>query len=113
MDRRKSFRFARLRFRNRAAHWNRHSALEWLHMGVKCWTTILICLLAAGSKFAWAQKPLAAPQKVILDTDIGDDIDDAYALALVLTSPELKLLGVSTAWGNTGLRAQLVDGLGQ
>ena len=72
---------------------------------------IVLCLLVVGSKFAWAQKPAHAPQKVILDTDIGDDIDDAYALALVLTSPELKLLGVTTAWGNTGLRAQLVEGL--
>lgn len=52
----------------------------------------------------------AAPQKVILDTDIGDDIDDAYALALALQSPkQVELLGVTTAWGNTGLRAQLVQ----
>jgi purine nucleosidase len=72
---------------------------------------IVACLLAAGPKYAWAQKPLPVPQKVILDTDIGDDIDDAYALGLVLTSPELKLLGVTTAWGDTGLRAQLVEGL--
>lgn len=97
--------------RNGAAHRNRDSALEWLHMRMKCWATIGLCLLAAGSKFAWAQKPVLAPQKVILDTDIGDDVDDAYALALVLTSPELKLLGVTTAWGNTGLRAQLVEGI--
>lgn len=80
-------------------------------MRVKCWLTILLCLLVAGSKFANAQKMAATPQKVILDTDIGDDIDDAYALSLVLTSPELKLLGVTTAWGDTGLRAQLVEGL--
>ena len=80
-------------------------------MRVKCWLTILLCLLAAGSKFAWAQKTPPTPQKVILDIDIGDDIDDAYALSLVLTSPELSLLGITTAWGNTGLRAQLVEGL--
>lgn len=48
-------------------------------------------------------------EKVILDTDIGDDIDDAFALALVLSSPEIELLGVSTAWGNTQLRARIVD----
>ncbi len=72
---------------------------------------IALCLLAAGLKVARAQKTVPAPQMVILDTDIGDDIDDAYALGLVLTSPELKLLGVTTAWGNTGLRAQLVEGL--
>jgi len=45
-------------------------------------------------------------QKIILDTDIGDDIDDAYALALVLASPELDLLGVTTVFGNTKARAQ-------
>jgi purine nucleosidase len=52
---------------------------------------------------------LGEPQLVILDTDIGDDIDDAFALALVLKSPELKLLGVTTEFGDTELRARLVD----
>lgn len=51
----------------------------------------------------------AAPQLAILDTDIGDDIDDAFALALALRSPELKLVGVTTAYGDTELRARLVD----
>jgi len=51
----------------------------------------------------------AQPQLAILDTDIGDDIDDAFALALALQSPELKILGVTTAFGNTELRARLVD----
>jgi len=50
----------------------------------------------------------ATPQLVLLDTDIGDDIDDAFALALVLRSPELKLLGIMTAYGDTELRARLV-----
>lgn len=49
------------------------------------------------------------PQLVIIDTDIGDDIDDAFALALALRSPELKILGVTTAFGDTELRARLVS----
>lgn len=49
------------------------------------------------------------PELAILDTDIGDDIDDAFALALVLKSPELKLLGITTEYGDTELRARLVD----
>jgi len=49
------------------------------------------------------------PQLTILDTDIGDDIDDAFALALALRSPELKLIGITTAFGDTELRAKLVD----
>lgn len=46
------------------------------------------------------------PQKVILDTDIGDDIDDALALALILASPELELVGVTTVFGNTPARTR-------
>jgi purine nucleosidase len=57
----------------------------------------------------YAQAPPSAPQQVILDTDIGDDIDDAFALALILRSPELHLLGIQTAFGDTELRARLVD----
>ena len=51
----------------------------------------------------------AQPQLVIIDTDIGDDIDDAFALALALRSPELHILGVTTTFGDTELRARLLD----
>ncbi|HEX6496513.1 MAG TPA: nucleoside hydrolase [Acidobacteriaceae bacterium] len=53
----------------------------------------------------------AERQKIILDTDIGDDIDDAYALTLALHSPEFEILGVTTAWGDTALRARLAGRL--
>ncbi len=56
-----------------------------------------------------ANPSASSPQLVIIDTDIGDDIDDAFAVALALRSPELKILGVITAFGNTELRARLVD----
>ncbi len=46
------------------------------------------------------------PQKIILDTDIGDDIDDALALGLILASPELELVGVTTVFKNTLARAR-------
>ena len=51
----------------------------------------------------------AAPAKtpIILDTDIGTDIDDAFALALIINSPELELLGVTTVAGDTQARARL------
>ena len=48
---------------------------------------------------------------VLLDTDIGDDIDDALALALVLRSPEIELTGVTTVFGDTRLRARLAKHL--
>ena len=42
---------------------------------------------------------------VILDTDIGGDIDDAWALAMLLKSPELDLKLLVTDTGNTEYRA--------
>src|ERR1035438_4505614 len=62
-----------------------------------------------GGSVKAAEASAAEPQLVIIDTDIGDDIDDAFAVALALRSPELKILGVITAFGNTELRARLVD----
>ena len=56
-----------------------------------------------------AAKAGSTPQLVVIDTDIGDDIDDAFALALALKSPELKMLGVTTTFGNTEMRARLVE----
>jgi purine nucleosidase len=52
-----------------------------------------------------------AREKIIIDTDIGDDIDDAFALALALRSPELEILGVTTTFGDTQTRAKLADRL--
>ena len=46
--------------------------------------------------------------KVILDTDIGTDVDDLLTLALLLASPEVELLGVSAAYGDTRTRAKMV-----
>ena len=45
---------------------------------------------------------------VILDTDIGDDIDDMWALVLALKSPEIDLRLVVTDFGNTEYRARIV-----
>jgi purine nucleosidase len=53
----------------------------------------------------------AQRQKVIIDTDIGDDIDDAYALTLALHSPEFDVIGITTTWGDTALRARLASRL--
>ena len=44
---------------------------------------------------------------ILLDTDIGTDIDDAFALALIMRSPEFQLLGVTTVSGDTAARARL------
>ncbi|MDP8983323.1 MAG: nucleoside hydrolase [Acidobacteriota bacterium] len=48
------------------------------------------------------------PIPVILDTDIGDDIDDALALGLALQSPELEVLAITTVLNDGPRRADLV-----
>ncbi len=49
------------------------------------------------------------PTKVILDTDIGSDIDDAVALAYLLANPACDLLGITTVTGDTVARASLAS----
>jgi purine nucleosidase len=69
---------------------------------------ILFCLaLLCGRSIAQT----SSPQLVIIDTDIGDDIDDVLAVGLALASPELKILGIESAWGDTRLRARMIDRL--
>jgi purine nucleosidase len=51
------------------------------------------------------------PLRVVLDTDIGTDVDDCLALALVLASPELSLEGVTCVYGDVDLRARMVRAL--
>jgi purine nucleosidase len=51
------------------------------------------------------------PLPIILDTDIGDDIDDALALAVALNSPEIELRGVTTVFRNAPRRALLAQHL--
>lgn len=62
--------------------------------------------------FSAAQAIQSSEKQVLLvDTDIGDDIDDALALALVLNSPELELRAVTTVFGDTRKRALLASHL--
>jgi purine nucleosidase len=50
---------------------------------------------------------VASAQPVIFDTDIGTDIDDAYALAALMHRPELRVLGITTVSGDAVARARL------
>lgn len=46
-------------------------------------------------------------EKIIFDCDLGDDIDDMYALALLLSSPEFEVMGLVMDYGNTPERAKM------
>jgi len=54
------------------------------------------------------QKHIKNKIPVILDTDIGDDIDDTWALVFLLKCKELDLKMISTCHGNTYWRAKIV-----
>lgn len=47
-------------------------------------------------------------RQVLLDTDLGTDVDDCLALALILASPEVKLAAVTTVYGDVQLRGRMV-----
>lgn len=52
-------------------------------------------------------------RRVVLDTDIGSDVDDALCLALALASPEIELVAVTTVsrrpWLRAGIARRLLD----
>ncbi len=66
----------------------------------------LLSTLILSSCIAMGQ--VAEPKEVILDTDIIGDIDDTWALGMLLNSPELDLKLISTGTGNPLLRAKCV-----
>jgi len=69
--------------------------------------TAFLLFAGAGLRLTAQSAASNGPEKVIFDTDIGDDIDDAFALELALSSSKVQVLGVTTAWGDTDLRARL------
>jgi inosine-uridine nucleoside N-ribohydrolase len=79
------------------------AALTWI-----AFVTIFLLALTAGAS---ANDSVSRPPKkipVIFDTDICDDIDDTWALALLLQSPEFDVKLVTTAVGNTASKAKTV-----
>lgn len=62
---------------------------------------LLVLMLAA------VMTPVHCATPVIFDTDIGTDIDDAYALAALIHRPELELVAVTTVSSDAVARARL------
>ena len=73
--------------------------------------TAFSCVLATLLSFAAISQAEQTPPKtipVILDTDIGDDIDDTWALALLLRCPEFDVKLVVTDMDKGLYRAKLI-----
>ena len=64
--------------------------------------TVLLTFL-----FVWVSAAQQARMKIILDTDIGDDIDDAWALAFLISHANFEPLGITIAHGNTPARTPI------
>lgn len=60
---------------------------------------LLVVFLVTGWFSYSAEAQAAEPLQVIIDTDIGSDIDDAFALGLAIASPELEIIGITTVGG--------------
>jgi purine nucleosidase len=84
-------------------------ALRWLALAALLSGAVVARQGSVGAQAGGAREPLARrhDMRVILDTDIGDDIDDAYALSLLLSSPGVKLEGVCTVHAAVEQRARL------
>ena len=67
----------------------------------RCPMVLLLVVLLA------SPMPAAAKQKIIFDCDLAGDVDDAFALALVLASPEFDVLGITVGHGDTAGRARV------
>ena len=71
---------------------------------------VALMLVVSASAVSGRDKAKAMAKKipVILDTDIGDDIDDTWALAMMLRSPELDVRLVVGDQGKSLYRAKLI-----
>lgn len=70
-----------------------------------------IHVVFAGGEGHRKERNLSESQQtpILLDTDIGSDIDDALCLAYLLRQPRCRLLGITTVTGEPTRRAMLAD----
>jgi len=76
---------------------------------LKTLTALLLAALLPGgiSSFGTPEGRSQEKTKVIIDTDIGEDIDDILVTAFALNSPELDVLAITTVDGNVDARSRI------
>ena len=79
--------------------------------------TILASLIGGSSFGVGSNSSANSSLPLILDTDIGDDIDDTWALMMLLRSKNINTKLITTDFGNTRYRtrllAKLLDSIGR
>jgi inosine-uridine nucleoside N-ribohydrolase len=83
------------------------------HNSARPLTAAAFLILATGAATALAADAARSPGPasklpVILDTDIGDDIDDTWALVMLLKSPQLDVKLITTTNGKSVYRAKII-----
>jgi inosine-uridine nucleoside N-ribohydrolase len=78
------------------------------HRWIPTITAGLVGSLMLSPTLGAAAEPPPVKVPILLDTDVGTDVDDAFALALALASPELELRGVTTVGSDAEDRAWIV-----
>ena len=71
-------------------------------------------VFAQGSTNVQTQQPArasTAKEKLLVDTDIGNDIDDTVCLAYLLCQKQCEILGITTVSGEPVVRAKLTSAL--
>jgi inosine-uridine nucleoside N-ribohydrolase len=86
----------------------RPDTLPWLAACLSLAACLACVCTGPGASAAAKHAGKPAKMPVIFDTDIGDDIDDTWALAMLLKSPELDLKLVVGDQGKTHYRAKLI-----
>jgi inosine-uridine nucleoside N-ribohydrolase len=76
--------------------------------GRYCCVLIGATLILLNAMRAAAQSPAIEKIPILVDTDAGSDVDDAFALGLILASPELELRGITTSGSDPQTRALLL-----
>src|SRR5512132_3354295 len=69
--------------------------------------TLFACVLVWVAVMPLVAVAQAQESKIILDTDIGDDIDDAWAMGFVISYEGFAPLGITITHGNTPARAKI------
>ena len=84
--------------------------IRFLQTAALCWGLLSLALALGDTAVCAGEKESAKRTRipVILDTDIGGDIDDTWALGLLLKSPELDLKLVVGDAGQAPYRARLL-----
>lgn len=77
-------------------------------MNYSCWASLLVLVLAFAGPASQAAEPTRTKLPVIFDTDIGDDIDDTWALVMLLKSPQFDVKLITTTYGKAEYRAKII-----